>query len=403
MQNLFWDTLAISQGEAVKLIHLSDLHIGKRVNEYSMLEDQQHILGEILKIIDKEQPDAVLLAGDLYDRPVPSAEAVCLFDRFLSALAERKRTVLAVSGNHDSPERIAFGTRLMQRSGVFFAPVYGGALQPVTLRDEFGEVDFYLLPFLKPAMVRRFFPEKELESYTDALRAALPEFPAGREDGRRRVLVAHQFVTGASRSESEELSVGGTDNVDAAAFADFDYTALGHLHSPQNVGTERIRYCGTPLKYSFSEARQQKSVTVAELGPPAEDGFAALRIRAVPLTPLRDMRELRGSYMEVTARDFYAGSNREDYMHVTLTDEEDIPGAVDKLRTVYHNLMKLDYDNRRTRSSREITADTEAERKTPLELFAEFYEKQNNAPLGEQERQAVAALIEHIWDEQQER
>lgn len=403
MQNLFWDTLAISQEEAVKLIHLSDLHIGKRVNEYSMLEDQQYILGEILKIIDKEQPDAVLLAGDLYDRPVPPSEAVCLFDRFLSALAERKHTVLAVSGNHDSPERIAFGTQLMQKSGVFFAPVYDGTLQPVTLRDEFGEVDFYLLPFLKPAMVRRFFPEKEIESYTDALRAALPAFPAKRENGQRRVLLSHQFVTGASRSESEEISVGGTDNVDAAIFADFDYTALGHLHSPQNVGTERIRYCGTPLKYSFSEARQQKSVTVAELGPLAEDDFAELRIRTIPLIPLRDMREVRGSYVQVTARDFYEESNREDYVRVTLTDEEDIPGAVDKLRTVYHNLMKLDYDNRRTRSSQEITVDASAEKKTPLELFAEFYEKQNNAPLGEQERQAVSALIEHIWDEQREK
>lgn len=414
----------------MKLFHLSDLHIGKRVNEYSMLEDQRHILKEILRFAEAEQPDAVLLSGDLYDKPVPSAEAVRCMDWFLSELQALGGTVLAISGNHDSAERIAFGARLMAESRVFVSPVYSGRLRRVTLTDAFGEVDFYLLPFLKPAAVRPFFPEEKIESYTEALRLvverALREESSGQQ--RRRVLLAHQFVTGAARSESEEISVGGMDNVDAAVFSAFDYVALGHIHSPQNIGSPRIRYCGTPLKYSFSEAGQEKSITVVELGAlPGEETVvrsaagktagvvgpgeasdprgnrrAELKIRTLPLGPLHDMRELRGSYMELTARDYYSGINREDYIHVTLTDEEDIPNAVDKLRTIYHNLMKLDYDNCRTRSNQEISADAEAERKSPLTLFAEFYEKQNNAKLDAEERKLMESLIASVWEEEAE-
>ena len=377
----------------MKLIHLSDLHLGKRVNEYSMLEDQEYILLKILNIIDDEQPDGVMIAGDVYDKSVPSAEAVSLFDDFLVRLAERKIPVFVISGNHDSPERIAFGSRIMNAGGIYMSPVYHGKIEPVRLYDAYGEVNIYMLPFIKPAHVRRFHEEDEIQSYTDALRTAVSDMNI--DTGKRNVLITHQFVTGALRSESEEVSVGGADNVDADVFADFDYVALGHIHSPQNCGSPRIRYCGTPLKYSFSEAADQKSVTVAEL---LEKG--TVTYRTVTLVPRYDMKELRGTYEELTLRSYYINTTwQEDYTHITLTDEEDIPDAIGKLRTVYHHLMKLDYDNTRTRSNAQIQGEAEVETKTPYELFADFYELQNNQPMSEEQSGYIKELIEQIWEE----
>ena len=379
----------------MKLIHLSDLHLGKRVSEFSMLEDQRYILEEILRIIDGERPDAVLIAGDIYDKPVPPAEAVGLFDDFLVRLARRETQVVIISGNHDSPERIAFGARLMDRSGIHLSPVYDGHVEPVALEDEHGTVNIYMLPFLKPAHVRRFFPEEEIDSYTDALRTAVRAMEI--DPAARNVLVTHQFVTGAARCDSEDISVGGTDNVDVTAFDGFDYVALGHIHNPQQVVRETVRYCGTPLKYSFSEAGHEKSVTVAELGEKGD-----ISIRTAPLIPLRDMKELRGSYEDLTRRSFYENTTwREDYTHITLTDEEDIPDAVGKLRVIYRNLMKLDYDNRRTRSGGEILGSGQVEKKSPLELFSELYEKQNNQPMTEEQRAFAAGLIGTIWEDGQ--
>lgn len=376
----------------MKLIHLSDLHLGKRVNEFSMLEDQAFILQEILRIIDEEQPQAVLLAGDIYDKSVPSGEAVQLFDGFLWELSSRKLQVFVISGNHDSPERLSFGGRLMEGSGIHLSPVYSGKVEPVVLEDAYGPVNVYLLPFLKPAHVRRYFPEEEIGSYTEALGKAVEALEIHKE--QRNVLVTHQFVTGASRSDSEEISVGGSDNVDASVFDAFDYVALGHIHGPQNIGSPRIRYCGTPLKYSFSEAGQQKSVTVAEL---KEKGSLEVTVR--PLTPLRDLREIRGSYLEVTAKSFYEGRNREDYLHITLTDEEDVPDGAAKLRVIYPNLMRLDYDNTRTRSRNLPEGAEEPETKSPLELFEEFYERQNNQPMTEEQIRFSRALMETIWED----
>ena len=378
----------------MKLIHLSDLHLGKRVNEFSMLEDQAYILQEILGIIDDEAPDAVLVAGDVYDKSIPPAEAVELFDDFLVRLARRKLPVFIISGNHDSPERLAFAGRLIDASGIHLWPVYHGCVEPLTLCDEHGEVDIFMLPFVKPANVRRFFPDEAIDSYTDALRVAIGRMPV--DPARRSVLVTHQFVTGAARCESEELSVGGSDNVDSSVFDAFDYVALGHLHGPQNVAEERVRYCGTPLKYSFSEASHKKSVTVVQLG---EKG--ALAIRTIPLTPRRDLVELRGTYNELTLKSFYERTTyRDDYVHITLTDEEDVPDAVGKLRVIYRNLMKLDYDNARTRRSAEITGAEAVEQKTPFELFAEFYELQNNAPMSEQQADLIRGKIGKLWEEE---
>ena len=375
----------------MKLIHLSDLHIGKRVNEVSMIEDQEYILHQILRIIKDEKADAVLLCGDIYDKSIPSAEAVTLFDDFLNRLALLQVTVLAISGNHDSPERLAFGNRLMEGAGIHISPVYDGSISPLQLTDAHGTVNFWLLPFIKPAHVKRYYPDEAIESYTDACRVAVAHM--GVDTRERNVLLTHQFVTGAVTCESEELSVGGSDNVDASVFEGFDYVALGHIHGPQNVGSNKIRYCGTPLKYSFSEANHYKSVTVVELG---EKGN--LELHTAALTPLHDMRVIRGSFGEVTSKSFYEGTATDDYLQVILTDEEDVPEAIGKLRVIYPNIMKLTYDNTRTRTHQMIDGAADVEQKTPLQLFGELYEQQNNQPMSEEQSRFVQELIESIWE-----
>lgn len=375
----------------MKFFHLSDLHLGRRMYEFSLMEDQTYILDEILRLTDKESPDAVLLAGDIYDRAVPSAEAVELFDRFLCALAERRVPVLAISGNHDSPERIAFGALLMAPSGVFLSPVYGGTVEPVTLSDAFGEVRFYLLPFVKPSNVRRFYADAGIENYTDAVRCAVEHMEV--DTSVRNVLITHQFVTGAVRSESEDITVGGTDNVDAAVFDAFDYTALGHLHSAQKIGRETLRYSGTPLQYSFSE-RGQKSVTVVELREKGD-----VTVSALPLAPLRALREIRGSYSELTLRENYAGTNTGDYIHAVLTDENDVPNALARLRSIYPNLMRLDYDNLRTRSSAVLLAEERQEKLTDTELFAELFEKQNGQKMTAEQSAYAEAVFTRLREE----
>lgn len=377
----------------MKLIHLSDLHIGKRVNEFSMAEDQKYILNQILEIIDREQPDCVVIAGDVYDKSIPSAEAVQILDDFLTRLAGRKIPTAMISGNHDSPERLSFGAQLMKESGIYVSPVYDGQVQSIGFADEYGEVRVYLLPFLKPATVRHVYEEETVESYQDAVETAISHLPL--DTSCRNVLVAHQFAAGASRCESEEMSVGGIDQVDVSVFDDFDYVALGHIHSPQSAGRPAVRYCGTPLKYSFSEAGQQKSVSVVEL---FEKG--RVEIREVPLTPLRDMRKIRGTYLELTARSFYQGTNTEDYIQAILTDEEDIPDGMQKLRIIYPNLMRLEYDNRRTRENRQIQQAADAEEKSEAELFSQLYELQNNQPLDEEQKQFLEAVIRQVKGEE---
>lgn len=375
----------------MKFIHLSDLHIGKRVHEVSMLDEQSCILSQILSVIADTRADAVLISGDVYDKTVPSAEAVTLFDDFLYRLSERNLPVLMISGNHDSPERLAFGNRLLEKSRIHISPVYTGEIQPVTLSDEYGNVHFWLLPFLKPGQVRHYFPEETVESYTDACRVAVAHM--GFDKSRRNVLLAHQFVTGAATCESEELSVGGTDNVDVTVFEDFDYTALGHLHGPQNVGSNRVRYCGTPLKYSFSEANQHKSVTLVELG---EKGH--LHVELIPLTPRHDLRELRGSFAALTDRANYENTPTDDYLHILLTDEEDVPEAAGRLRAIYPNLLQLSYDNTRTRTSQLVDGPGEVPNRLPLELFDELYQKQNNQPMSPVQRAFMQTLMESIGE-----
>ena len=372
----------------MKLFHLSDLHIGKRVNEFSMIEDQKYILTQILYAADQEKPDGILISGDVYDRTIPTAEAVQVFDAFLTRLSEQKIPAFIISGNHDSAERLAFGSSLMGKSGIYFSKVYDGTVEKIPMQDAYGTVWIYLLPFLRPSTIRHALPERaeEVRSAADAVRIALEQTQI--DEKERNVLLAHQFVTGAKRCDAEELQVGDVDQIPAELFALFEYVALGHIHSPQKVGRETVRYCGAPLKYSFSEAGQEKSITVVEL---KEKG--SVDLRTIPLKPLHDLRKIRGTYLEVTAKSFYENRDCEDYLQVTLTDEEDVPDGMAKLRTIYPNLMRLEYDNKRTRSNAEVRAAERVEEKSELELFQEFYELQNNQSMTEVQEQFVEELL----------
>nr|WP_315045364.1 exonuclease SbcCD subunit D [uncultured Leptotrichia sp.] len=377
----------------MKIIHLADLHIGKRVNEFSMIDDQKYILNQILEIIDKEKPDAVIIAGDVYDKQVPSIEAVELLDSFISNISKRKTTTFIISGNHDSAERLAFGSSLMAMGKIYISPVYNGKISKYTLKDDFGSANFYLLPFVKPNHVKRFFPDEKIESYTDAISVVIDNLKLNTSE--INILIAHQFVTGASRTESEEISVGGLDNVDASVFKDFDYVALGHIHRPQKIGTEKIRYCGTPLKYSFSEVNDTKSVSIIEIN--SKEDF---NLHTIPLIPERDMRKIRGTYEELTTKTNYENTNTDDYIHVTLTDEFNVPDAIQKLRVIYKNIMKLEYDNIRTRESKNINLDDMViENKNPLEIFSEFYKLQNNQEMNDEQKEIIKKIMEEVWEE----
>ncbi len=376
----------------MKIMHLSDLHLGKRVNEFSMLEDQIYILNKILNIIDEQKPKVIILAGDIYDKPIPPAEAIEIFDDFLYKLSKRGSAVFIISGNHDSAERIAFGSRLFDKSGIYLSPVYNGKISPICIDDKYGKVNFYMLPFIKPVHVRRFFPDAEIYTYTDALSTVITDMHI--DTAQKNILITHQFVTGSSRTESEDISVGGSDNVDADIFKGFDYVALGHIHRSQCCDSEYIRYCGTPLKYSFSESKDIKSITMLDIKEKGD-----IKLDFIPLTPLRDMVEIKGSYNELMLKSFYENTSlTDDYVHITLTDEEDIPDVITKLRVVYKNIMKLDYDNQRTKKSSEINPINDMDSKSPLELFDTFYELQNGKHLSDTQRVFLKNIIEEIWE-----
>ena len=369
----------------MKLLHISDLHLGKTLYNFSLLEDQAYILHQILQIAEDEHPDALLISGDVYDKSIPSGEAVQLFDDFLSKLAERKLPTLIISGNHDSAERLSFGNRLMEQAGIHISPVYDGSVKTVTLADRHGEVRFHLLPFLKPVQVRRVYPEAEIESYTDALRTVVEHMEI--DPAVRNVLLTHQFVTGATTCESEERVVGGTDNVDDTVFEAFDYVALGHLHGQQNVGSNRIRYCGTPLKYSVSEEGHRKSVTVVKL---EEKGN--LHVSLVPLYPKWELRTIKGRFEDILKPE----NSSEDYMHVVLTDEDEVHEAMGRLRVIFPRLLPLEYDNTRTRSSHVIEDPEDGENRTPLEVLGELYEQQNMQPMSPEQISYCTKVINEL-------
>lgn len=377
----------------MRLMHLSDLHIGKRVNEFPMIKDQEYVFIEILGMIDSEHVDGVMIAGDVYDKSQPSAEAIKLFDDFLTRIAEKKIPVFVISGNHDSAERVAYGGRLMRLSSVYLAPEFNGKLEPVVLNDEYGEIAFYLLPFIKPANVRGIYGDDEITNYNDAVKAVIDHTET--DCKRRNVIISHQFVTGAVASGSEDVSVGGVDNIDYHLFDAFDYAALGHIHGAQRVGRDTVRYGGTPLKYSFSEVSQKKVVTIVDI---KEKGN--VEIHLLPLSPMHDMREIRGTYMELTARDFYKDTAVDDYLHVILTDEEETPDVIGKLRSIYPNIMRVEYDNARTRSSNSVAASREMLSKSPVELFGDLYKLQNNREMTDEQIKYTLGIIDRIWGDE---
>lgn len=375
----------------MKLMHISDLHLGKKIFEYSMIEDQRYILKQILGIVDSEKTDGVIIAGDVYDKPVPTTEAVELLDDFLKCLVERKQKIFIISGNHDSAERIAFASSILKESGVFVAPVFHGNISPINMKNENEECNIYMLPFVKPSTVRNVYENAEIVDYTDAIRSVIEHIDL--DKSKNNILVMHQFVTGALICDSEEKSVGGLDDVSGEVLKDFDYVALGHIHGPQRVGRDSIRYCGTPLKYSFSEVNHKKCVTILDI---REKGN--INIDTVPLIPRKDLYEIKGTYDEITSRQFYEGKDfKEGYLHVTLTDEDDIPEAISKLRSIYPYIMKLNYDNTRTRVSGEIGASENVQEKTPIELFSELYVLQNGVELTKDQQEYMADMIEEIW------
>lgn len=377
----------------MRFLHLSDLHVGKRVNEFPMLEDQRHILRQVVDLAVERAADAVLIAGDLYDKSAPSAEAVALVDWFLDALVGAGLKVLAVAGNHDSAERVAYASGLLARQGVHLSPVYDGRIASVSLPDAFGEVTFWLVPFLKPASVRPFFSDVQVETYTDALRTALGSCAI--DPAQRNVVLSHQFVTcGAEPTErtDSELSLGGIDNVDASVYDLFDYAALGHVHRPQRVGRDEVRYAGSPLKYSFSEIPGTKSVPVVDLGPKG-----SVSIELVELVPLHDMRRIHGPLEALVDPSVVGGADPADYLRVILTDEQPVLDALARLRAVYPNVMAVEYDNARTRATGgrgEEAALCDVDERSPFELFSAFYERQNGAALSEGQCRVVREALE---------
>jgi len=375
----------------MKLLHIADLHIGKRVNGFSMIEDQEYILKQILRIAGEEKPDGVLIAGDVYDKSQPSTEAVELLDEFLTELTALRQPVFIISGNHDSPERLGFGSRILQKNGLYIAGVFDGVLPKVALEDEHGLVNIYLLPFLKPAIVKPFFTEA-IESYQQAVRAVIARTQINAQE--RNILLAHQFVINGDQqpqcSESENLSVGGLDSVDVSAFAAFDYVALGHLHRPQKIGRDTVRYAGSPLKYSFSEALHQKSVTLLEMGAKDE-----ISVRQLELAPLYDLREIKGPIAELLRIGREEAAIANDYIHATLTDEAEIYDAIGQLREVYPRLMALDFDNSRTRPANPANAASGTIiGKSPLDLFAQFYMLQNHTELTAEQTEVMEQIFE---------
>ncbi len=372
-------------------MHISDLHLGKRLHEVSLLTDQKFILDEIRSLAKREHIDALIIAGDIYDKSIPPVSAIELFDEFLFHLSKDNIKVFLISGNHDSPERTAYGGRLMEKNGIYISPVFHAENTPICLSDEYGEVHIYLLPFIKPAHVREVFPDEEINDYSDAIAVAIESMNV--DTTKRNLLVTHQFVTGATRCDSEDISVGGSDNVNAEVMKDFDYVALGHIHRAQTAGSERIRYCGTPLKYSFSEANHTKSVTLVTMNEKTAD----VDIQEIPLNSLREMHIIKGtleSIMDVSIYDTYP---KDSYVQVILTDEEEALDVISTLRLVFPNVLCVEYDNIRTRENQIIEEVDNVEEKSPLDLFKLLYEKQNNSTLKDEQEIYLTKVMEEIW------
>ena len=380
----------------MKMIHLADLHIGKVVNGFSMLEDQQHVLSQILKYIKEHKVQAVLISGDVYDKPTPGVNAVKVFDQFLTDLTKENTAIFIISGNHDSPERLSFAGRIMQEQNIYLCGSFFEAITCVTLEDEFGPVNFHLLPFLKPASVKHLFEDQTISSYEDAVKAVLEISDIHMEN--RNVLLTHQFYIGSGAnpelSESEVGPVGGIDSIHVNCVSEFDYVAMGHLHCPQQVGSPHIRYAGSPLKYSFSECHHHKSAALIELGKKGD-----LSITLLPLSPIHDMRKIKGPISELLSDAVVSQSNHEDYLHITLTDEEEIIDAIGKIRMVYPNVMTLTFENKRTRAGIDLHSIEPLKKASSMELFKSFFHAQNGIEMNSEQTAITKEFFEKTGGE----
>ncbi len=381
----------------MRLFHLSDLHVGKIVNSYSIIDDQKYILNCIINEVKVKKPDGIIIAGDLYDVPAPSVAAVTLLDSFITNLTVLGVKLYIISGNHDSEERVAFGSALMENSGVYMAKPYKGSIYKVTENNGDIPVNIYLLPYIKPRGLRSIEGFEDVDNYDQLMRKVIARENINRDESN--ILVSHQFVTGSVTCDSEEMSVGGLENIDSDAFDAFDYVALGHIHGPQYVGKNRpgdkgtiIRYCGTPLKYSFSEVKHKKSITMIDI-----DG-KNIKIEEIPLIPLHDMAELRGTFEEIMRDDFRPEVKSDDYVKIILTDEQEIPDAKRKLDTKYIQIMSTSYDNSRTRANNTIDETQETKKENPMEYISALYEAQNGLPLDEEQREFCEDLLREITE-----
>jgi exonuclease SbcD len=373
----------------MKLFHLSDLHIGKKLQGESLLEDQAYILNIVIEQIEIEKPDAVMIAGDVYDKSVPAADAVMLLDKFLNQLSLFQIPILIISGNHDSPERLQFGSRMFEKKQIYIGAMFQGEMEKVTLKDEYGEIHVYLLPFIKPAMVQPYF-EEQIESYENAVIKILEKQPV--TASARNLLIAHQFVVNngkePDRSDSERMSLGGVDSMEASIFKDFDYVALGHVHRPQKVGKMHIRYAGSPLKYSFSEINHKKAITVVIL---KEKGVVELK--KVPLHPLKEMVELRGTLQELLSED-YKEYRAGYYLSITVTDEEKLIDPIGQLRTKFEGILEFQIERTRNKTYQDKSLNSEdLDKKTPFALFEDFYKNQNEEELTDVQKKILEDVL----------
>lgn len=377
-------------------LHLSDLHLGKRLKEFSLLEEQADVLKQVIDYCEKrkdseEQVDFVIVAGDVFDKGVPPVDALTLFEDFLSNLEKLHIEVFVLGGNHDSAERLGFLSSFLKKHHINFVTQYNGKLETITLVKGDEKVNFYMLPYIKPADVRRYLPEEEktaITSYHEVVKVAVSKVELNKDEVN--ILVAHQYITGSERCESEEISIGGMDNVGADVLEDFDYVALGHIHGPQNITNHpKMRYCGTPLKYSFSECNQTKSITVLDI----VDG--EVKISTEPFKILRDLVKLSGKFVDMMDSATIQKYG-EQYVHITLTDEEEIINVLSKMRAHYHRLCYLDFDNSRTKHFEVGKADVE---QSPFEIISNFYAQRRGQEMTDVQKEFIEKLLEDIQEE----
>lgn len=376
----------------MKLAHISDLHLGKTLHTYSLIEDQEFILTQIVNILKERKIDVLMVAGDIFDKNVAPEAGLKVLRRVLNQLVEAKIKVLLISGNHDSAERLTFGGEFMTEKGIYFSKIYDGVIEPVTFDDEFGPVNFYLLPFIKPSLVQHYFPDKEILTYEDGVRCSIENMKLN--PAERNVIIAHQNILSAERCESEENIIGGLDAISADVFKDFDYTALGHIHKPQKIGDNNVIYSGTPLKYSTSELNHEKSMPVITLNKKSE-----IEIEYVPLVPKRDLRQISGTLDEIMKASKKDSNNPEDFIDIILTDENEVLDAISTLRSVYPNVLKITYDNNATRAAENIENFESVNEKNPLEMFEAFYKSRRGVEIDDVQKEYIQSLIEKIWGE----